>query len=340
MNPFTTLSPSQRIAHLDQLQAEHKAMCKKEKALVFSNRPACPFCNQTHVHSVGFRNGINHYRCTSCKKSYSARTGTSFYWIHHRQKFDLYMQDMLTNGHKPLKQMCLKYKISVLTAFDWRHKILAALNCSPKQFKGLIELRNSAYRFSRKGARLSKSSENAPERTSTPVQLLITADYNNNAGINIARIGKLKVSDIEQHLAKRIDQDHVIVSPYSKGIHEFAKTKKLAITTFSERNNPHELDDKKAKELNEKLKLLIIQQTRGVSTKYLDHYSRWAVITYNLLSEQSVKQLKKEIENHNSAWYSYVNIEAIYKQFAVKYSDEDFVQTSHRQWKFANKLKV
>jgi transposase-like protein len=330
MISFSSLSSSQRKAHLDRLQAEHQALRKKEKALAFSNRPACPYCNQTHVHSVGFRNGINHYRCTSCKKSYSARTGTSFYWIHLRQKFDLYMQDMLTNGHKPLKQMCQTYSISLITAFDWRHKILAALNCSPKQFKGLIELRNSAYRFSRKGIKLSKSTKNAPENTSTPVQLLITADYSNNTGIDIARIGNLKGSDIETHLAKRIDQDHVIVSPYSKGIHEFAKTKKLAITIFSERNNPHELNDKKSKDLNNKLKQLIVERTRGVSTKYLWHYSNWLLIS---IEEPNLPQLNSEIAKNTAAWTGYTGLELKYQQFFTHFSVEPYMQTSNRKWK-------
>jgi transposase-like protein len=330
MISFSSLSSSLRKAHLDRLQSEHQVLRKKEKALAFSNRPACPYCNQTHVHSVGFRDGINHYRCTSCKKSYSARTGTSFYWIHLRQKFDLYMQDMLTNGHKPLKQMCKTYNISLITAFDWRHKILAALNCSPKQFKGLIELRNSAYRFSRKGIKSSKSAKNAPEWTNTPVQLLITADYSNNMGIDIARIGKLKGSDIETHLAKRIDKDHVIVSPYSKGIQEFAKTRKLAITTFSKRNNPHELDDKKTKLLNEKLKQLIIEKTRGVSTKYLQHYSRWLLISQ---TEANLKQISHEVAQNTSAWTDYTDLEIKYQQFLSHFSSEPYIQTSSRKWK-------
>jgi hypothetical protein len=240
------------------------------------------------------------------------------------------MQDMLTNGHKPLKQMCQTYNISLITAFDWRHKILAALNCSPKQFNGLIELRNSAYRFSRKGAKFSKSAKNAPESTSTPVQLLITADYNNNTGIDIARIGNLKGSDIETHLAKRIDQDHVIVSPYSKGIHEFAKTKKLAITIFSERNNPHELNDKKSKDLNNKLKQLIVEKTRGVSTKYLWHYSNWLLIS---IEEPNLPQLNSEIAKNTAAWTGYTGLELKYQQFFTHFSVEPYVQTSNRKWK-------
>jgi hypothetical protein len=240
------------------------------------------------------------------------------------------MQDMLTNGHKPLKQMCKTYNISLITAFDWRHKILAALNCSPKQFKGLIELRNSAYRFSRKGAKLSKSAENAPESTSTPVQLLITADYSNNMGIDIARIGKLKGSDIETHLIKRIDHDHVIVSPYSKGIQEFAKTKKLAITIFSERNNPHELDDKKTKTLNNKLKQLIVEKTRGVSTKYLWHYSNWLLISQ---TQPNLHQISREIAKNTSAWTGYTGLELKYQQFVSHFSTEPYLRTSNREWK-------
>jgi hypothetical protein len=122
----------------------------------------------------------------------------------------------------------------------------------------------------------------------------------------------------------------VIVSPYSKGIHEYAKTKKLAITTFSERNNPHELDDKKTKELNNNLKQLIVGKTRGVSSKYLWHYSNWLLISQ---TEPNLPQLNSEIAKNTAAWTGYTGLELKYQQFFAHFSAEPYLRTSNREWK-------
>lgn len=331
--------PSTRRATIASLKAEHKFLLAKEKAEAFANRPPCPYCGQTHVHSVGIRNSIRHYRCTSCKKSFCSRTGTSLYWLHLPRKFELYANNMLANGHKTLSEMCTLYGISMTTAFDWRHKVLAAINCSPEQFSGLIELRNSSFQFSRKGIKVSKSSGAAPEVSNTPVQLIITADYRNNAGIDIARIGQLKVSDIEARLAGRFDKEMVIIGPYTKTLQKYNRKKHLGMTLFSKKCNPHDLEDKKAKKLEASLRQIINAKAHGVSTKYLHHYARWALLTTKGIIESDFVKNQHDLHVNTSGWAAYTHLECKYAGFSTKFSDETYIQTSHRKWKLADRFE-
>lgn len=330
---FPNLSPSERQKHLAALKAEHKALSASEKKADFAKRPPCPYCGQSHVHSMGMRNQIRHFRCSSCKKSFCSRTGTSFYWLHLPQKFNLYAQNMLGNGYKTLKEMSRLHGISVNTAFEWRHKVLASLNCTPEQFDGFIELRNSCIGFSRKGIKNSKNAGREPEKPKALVQLLITADYYNNAGFDIARIGQLKVSDIEAKLLGRIAIKSVIIGPYNKSLQKFNHKRKLGMTLFDDKFNPHELDDKKAKALDFSLKLLANTKAHGVSTKYLHHYARWVVLTTEGVFEKDNKQIENDLHYNITAWPAYANLEKTYARFSNKFSDEAYVKTLHRVWK-------
>lgn len=331
------MTPTQRRQNLATLRAEHLALLKQEKIAAFANRPPCPYCGHKHVYSYGKNlHNTHRFKCSSCKKSFSARTGTCLHYIHLRGKFERYMHSMLTHGHRTLKEMCAEFGISMLTAFDWRHKILASLNCSPKQFSGLIELRNSTMGFSRKGIKVSKNADKNPQSTSVPVQLLILADYNNNAGVDIARIGQLKVSDVQARLAGRLDKNHVVITHYNPIIQQFGRVDNVAFSLFSKNQNPNKLDDREAFAIDKTLRQLVYEKARGVSTKYLHHYAWWILQTLcskTLESQLAYKTLSKA---NPLSWAEYTNMENRYQQFMQKHSDEPHLRTSHRHWKTAN----
>ncbi len=341
MQPFTTLSYSNRILHLDRLRIEHKILHQKEKQREFAKRPPCPYCNQTHVFKYGISPaGLTRYQSSACKKSYTTRSGTPAHWLHLRTKFDKYMYDMMFNGHRPLKTMAAEFNISFVTAFDWRHKILASLNCTPKQFQGLVELRNSILPFSRKGIGRSKAANTAPEKTSLPVQIIITADTEYNASIHVARIGKLKATDIEVRLKNRFSRDAAIVSrvfedktgkPHhqSMAIKQFSKSNHLSIQQFSNSDNPLDLDDKNSSRFDSDLKSLIFKKTRGVSSKYLQHYADWTTL---MRMRKEIKVIQAELYHNQQGLAAYTAREAYFQQFMQEFAEIEHVRTSHWYW--------
>lgn len=110
-------------AQIKKLQAEYDALYKLEKEKRFKNRPACPFCNQTLVFTKGFYNGRERFRCSNCKKSYTARTGTELCWIHKTEAFEQFNEFVLKNGYTKLRVLCEMFDISMATASLWRRKI-------------------------------------------------------------------------------------------------------------------------------------------------------------------------------------------------------------------------
>lgn len=328
--------PNPRLQQIIALRNQHLALLKQEKALAFNSRPPCPYCGEKHVYAYGF-NQINtpRYKCSHCKKSYSARTGTCFHYIHLRPVFDKYLVSMLSHGHRTLKDMCNEFGISLVTAFDWRHKILAALNCTPKQFNAFIELRNSSLYYCRKGIKSAKTRKKTNQISKTPVQLIISTDYSHNASIDIARIGKLRVTDIQARLNDRVSTNHIIISHYHKTIWQFAKAQNLALTQFSKKHNPHRLNDTESLGIDISLRKMVYHKARNVATKYLHHYSRWVMQTLSPDQKPDICSTIASLQTNTGAWVGYTNLEHTYMLFMQKHSDEMHMKSSNRVWKTA-----
>ncbi len=230
------------------------------------------------------------------------------------------MTDMLSNGHKTLKQMCSEYNISSLTAFDWRHKVLASLNCNQENFNGLIELRNSIFKLSWKGSRKSVN-----DFELSNVHIIVSADHNKNTALSMVRIGNLKTSDLEAHLNFNFGENPVVVGRYQISFHDFSKKRNLGATFFSKTNNPHELDDKMSEEIENDLRFLVQNKAHGVSTKYLNNYIQWLLFVKS----------KKSITMHGAhpAWFNFTGTEHSFKQFFNCFSDMPYFRTSFRIWK-------
>lgn len=319
------------ISKLRQTQSLLSLQIREEKKQIFAQRPKCPFCNHNKVHSIGIRTNIHHYRCTKCKKSFNERTGTSLWWLHHRTTFQKYANEMLSVGHIPLRKMAKNFQISLKTAFDWRHKILAALHVSNDAFIGLTELKTTNIPISFKGYKKTVN----PDSKNHPVHIFIAACHQSHAKMTKTRIGKLQPNDIFPHFPPEIDQNCVITCRYNNVIHQFAKKYCSAIHFFSNDNNPHTLDDKLTQELAFNLKFLLSHKTHGVGTKYLNHYASLALIQSGKSFPSKNFQLKSLVSLNRKAWQGFTNADAIYSQFRQKFSDIDFSYGVNRTWKHA-----
>lgn len=96
----------------------------------------CPYCNHDQSHHIGHNTpDAPRFRCKKCGRSFTWRSGSSLHHIKKRDVFVKYRQYMLENGFVPLYKMCQIFQISLLTAFDWRHKVLSEMQVSSKQFR-------------------------------------------------------------------------------------------------------------------------------------------------------------------------------------------------------------
>ena len=117
---FTELSTVDRVIVLQKLNTIDT---KEIKTSEESPPLYCPECESRLIVKNGKRGNLQKYKCKSCLKVFTSRTGTPLHKLQKPDKFEAYKTIMLEN-YLPLKQMASKIGISIQTAFDWRNKIL------------------------------------------------------------------------------------------------------------------------------------------------------------------------------------------------------------------------
>jgi hypothetical protein len=80
------------------------------------------------------------------------------------------------------------------------------------------------------------------------------------------------------------------------------------------------------------LKNMIFNKSRGVATKYLQHYAEWTVL---LKLKKDILQKKSAIYQNHQAWTSYTALENYFRLFMSEFSNTEYIKTSHRIWKTA-----
>lgn len=154
MNNFENLSHKERIQFLKELQKKHKRLSEYEKVGLIA---ICPFCKHDKVQRNGRRsNGTQMYHCPKCRKSFSESSGTCFHNVKQKDKMQKCIE-LMSGGYLSVKEMAEVLDVSVMTAFNWRHKILTAL--IPKEGdKNVLTIEVPLYR---KGNHdLAKSNKN------------------------------------------------------------------------------------------------------------------------------------------------------------------------------------
>jgi len=110
----------------------------------------CPNCKSTEIISFGYYSNKKRFRCKKCKKTFSELTSSPLHWLHKKELFREYLYHFL-QGYS-LRKISEEMDICLKTAFDWRHKILFALNRNKKDnLDGLVEVDDTYFLFSEKG---------------------------------------------------------------------------------------------------------------------------------------------------------------------------------------------
>jgi len=98
----------------------------------------CPHCASIKVVRFGSYRSRQRYLCKSCKKTFTDLSSTALHYIHNKEKF-FNAAKLMLNGHT-LSQTAQIVKVSIPTAFNWRHKILENLhNLEDDSLSGIVE---------------------------------------------------------------------------------------------------------------------------------------------------------------------------------------------------------
>ena len=86
----------------------------------------CPHCNSKYIVKNGKNKDKQRYKCKNCRKSFIPETNTPIYYS--KKDISIWIQYLeCLFGQNSLKACAEKCKISVSTAFFWRHRILDAI---------------------------------------------------------------------------------------------------------------------------------------------------------------------------------------------------------------------
>jgi len=224
-----------------------------------------------------------------------------------------------------LKEIASKVGISHQTAFDWRHKILSAVNVdTDDKFEGIAEIDDVWFLYSqkgRKGLKYSRKRGGSHRQGDNDFQakLLITADRAERLSLSLIRIGRMTKTDLERKVGDKFSETCTLVSDKHRSISAFAKSEGIEHVKFksSDHTAGGEYHVQTVNNTASGMKSMVNHRFRGVSTKYLQSYANW----YKACTKgDGFVDLTSRVEAHEI----HVNREGIYKRFIANYSKRTY----------------
>jgi transposase-like protein len=153
MNGLEKLTRTQRQMVVAELAVgESKAASVEVIEGCAADTPVCPHCSAERVVKNGSADGLQRYKCISCRKTFNALTGTPLARLRMKGKW-LEQTAALRDGLS-LTQVTERMGISRHTAFRWRHRFLALPKTVRAQaLVGFAETDETFFLRSNKGQR-------------------------------------------------------------------------------------------------------------------------------------------------------------------------------------------
>ncbi|HCW54011.1 MAG TPA: hypothetical protein DG753_09795 [Clostridium sp.] len=131
---------------------KYKVSLMKRELFNKKNITECPKCKAKHFIKYGFFNGIQRYKCKECNHTFSKVTDSLC--MYSKKDFKVWLKFIEMTFDQVSLRACARYlKISVDTAFTWRHKLLYALSEIDKihKFKGYVHMEATRIGANNKG---------------------------------------------------------------------------------------------------------------------------------------------------------------------------------------------
>ena len=271
----------------------------EERRVTLKHLKKCPYCEADHIVIHGSYKKRKRYLCKKCCRTFTDQTDTLLHNIKKQDKFlDFIDLSMGSDAYLSLREISKRIRISIQTAFEWRHKLLLSLKIEPDGFSDITEIDDVWFLYSqmgRKGLKYSRKrggAKNRPGDNDFQAKVLITSDRKKNIDTTLIRIGRMCKNDIVRTVGNKFDENTTLVSDKHSSISAFAKDLGINHKTF--RASDHTLDkEHHVQHVNyiaSRLKSVINHQLRGVSTKYLQNYVNW------IMAKEIYKEVQERIE--------------------------------------------
>jgi len=247
----------------------------------------CPHCRHIEPKGIvwfGIRRGIQWYKCKACDKTFSSVTGTL--WSHTKKDFytwKTFLKCMMDG--RSIRNSADICKISVRTAFIWRHKILDALAVyqnNQRRMKGIVEADDTFFPISYKG---SEPIGRKAHRRGTPADLrgtskrkvVVSCAVSRNGQVfsRVSALGRPTVKALENVFRKRISKTAVVCTDNDRAYVRYGKNSPfthIRVPNGIVRRGKYHSQNVNA--YHSQLKRFL-RKFNGVSTKYLNNYLVW-----------------------------------------------------------------
>ena len=264
----------------------------------------CPCCNATNYMKHGMYKGVQKYKCRTTSKifSYKSKTIISGITISNLTKFESLMDYMVEKNFPTIRDIARHLKISVITAHDWRTKVITALYKHIDFTNQIVEFDETNFRLSRKGRR---GMEYSRERGG---KLVGDSNYNVKVFMTYSR-GTKKLELYASHMGRSSARDVANYMEVNKGVvmltdrhsaySKYCKEKGVVQKSFISKDHVSKLDrtvhNQTVNHYTKRLKNFIDKELMGVSTKYLQGYLNWIMFIDNAKKESaSIKEVVME----------------------------------------------
>jgi transposase-like protein len=179
----------------------------------------CPDCGST-FYSVHSRSGkYMRLACKACGRTYSEHTGTVLEKLQKPHLWPRFIE--LTLEGRSLRYISAELKISLPTAFTWRHKLLSSLKTEDgaKLLSGIVEVDEKEFDINEKGSRkLERKPYKRPtdrknrQDKGNKVTAIVTVERKSRkSSMKVVKKGRLDKMTLDKELLGHINKESIIL---------------------------------------------------------------------------------------------------------------------------------
>lgn len=228
----------------------------------------CPHCKSKKFIKYGKYSGIQRYKCKECKRTFSLTTDSV--WYYSKKKVDAwtnFIEMMLEK--RSLRLVARKLKISIATAFYWRHKLMDAM-CENNKVEKLTEYVHILTN------RVPENHKGSKKNYRDSGFLWIATAKGGNDKIISEPISKnlWSYKSFNEKIYNKIDKSSFIKPYQNRYVYMVAKRHNINVN----KKNKNERD--RTVEIYWNMYYRWFSSFRGVATKYLKEYLNWYMMFY------------------------------------------------------------
>ena len=247
----------------------------------------CPYCDAKEVRPWGRASGLPRYRCTDCRRTFNALTGTPLARLRHKDRW-LDQARALMSGESVAKA-AVRCEVAYTTAFRWRHRFLMApARDKPTRLVGIVEADETFILESFKGRRTglpraSRKRGGKPRKTGLSAEQIPVLVARDRTGATIdAMLPKLDKASVTAVLAGVVTSANQLCCDGGKAIAAFARVGAIPYHVLPKPGGPQpqapHLHINNVNAYHGRLKQWL-RPFHGVATKNLPHYLGWRRMT-------------------------------------------------------------